>query len=105
MKILSELGMCPSCGGELIMYKTSNYKRFVKCENCELSYAVPKKGKISNSMLQCPKQQVPILIIERPNQKAYFWADQPCFGCIGFDKCKQVKELETEFKALEVYGY
>ncbi|MHA2392568.1 MAG: hypothetical protein ACXAEX_11550 [Promethearchaeota archaeon] len=105
MKVVMELGSCPICDGELTMFKTSNYKRFVKCEQCGLSYAVPKRGKISNSILQCPKQKLPILIIERSDQKAYFWADQPCFGCIDFDKCKKIEELEDEFKELEVYGY
>jgi hypothetical protein len=45
------------------------------------------------------------LIIEKQDQKAYFWADQPCFGCVAVDNCKKIEELITEFKELQVYGY
>ena len=105
MKKLEEIGSCPSCECSLIVFKTNNYKRFVKCEACGLSYALPKRGKISNSALECPKSKFPLLIVERPDQKAYFWSDQPCFTCIDFDRCPIVKELTSEFEELEVYGY
>ena len=105
MRKLKEIGTCPNCDCSLTLYKTSNYKRFVKCEICGLSYAVPKRGSISNSLLQCPRHKVPILIIEKPDQKAYFWADQPCFGCVASDKCERIEELVSEFKELKVYGY
>ncbi len=88
-----------------MMYKTNNYKRFVKCDACGVSYPIPKKGKISNSALECPKGSFPLLIVERANQPAYFWSDQPCFTCIDFDKCSKVKILVSEFKELQVYGY
>ena len=105
MKKIEELGICPNCDCTVNTYKTNNYKRFAKCEICGLSYPLPKRGKINNSALICPHSGFPLLIIERPNQKAYFWADKPCFSCIGVDSCQPIKELITEFKELEVYGY
>ena len=105
MKQLEEIGTCPACEFSLIMYKTSNYKRFVKCDSCGMSYPVPKRGKISNSALTCPKGGFPVLIISRPNQKSYFWADQPCFNCIQYDKCEAIKMLISEFEELGVNGY
>lgn len=102
---LQEIGTCPNCKCSLMIYKTSNYKRFVKCDVCGLSYALPKKGRISNSALECPKNLFPLLIIEHPNQRAYFWTDQPCFSCIKFDQCKVIQSLIKEFKELSVYGY
>ncbi|MFX0019414.1 MAG: hypothetical protein ACFFDL_05505 [Promethearchaeota archaeon] len=105
MKKLEEIGICPKCKCSLTMYKTSNYKRFVKCEICKISYPLPKKGKISNSALNCPRNNFPILIIERPHQSAYFWTDKPCFSCIDYDRCVIIHGLKSEFKELEVYGY
>ncbi|MHA2010058.1 MAG: hypothetical protein ACXABO_21095 [Promethearchaeota archaeon] len=105
MRRIEEIGSCPNCDCTVSMFKTSNYKRFAKCEICGMSYPLPKSGKISNSSLLCPKQNVPLLIIEKPNQRAYFWADKPCFSCVAFDKCERVKELVLEFSELQVYGY
>jgi ssDNA-binding Zn-finger/Zn-ribbon topoisomerase 1 len=105
MRKLDEIGECPTCGSSLEIFKTSNYKRFVKCEHCELSYALPKRGKLNNSALECPKNQFPLLIVERDSQPAYFWSDQPCFSCIDFDRCVVIKSLVEEFKELKVYGY
>ena len=105
MKQLEEIGNCPNCECSLIIYKTNNYKRFVKCDVCELSYPLPKRGKISNSALKCPKNGFPVLIIEKTHQKAYFWSDQPCFSCIAFDKCTTIQELTAEFREMQVYGY
>ncbi|MHA2339337.1 MAG: hypothetical protein ACXACX_18695 [Candidatus Hodarchaeales archaeon] len=70
-----------------------------------MSYALPKRGKISNSGLLCPRKKVPILIVEKPKQKSYFWADMPCFTCVDTDNCENVKELVSEFTDLQVYGY
>lgn len=105
MKQLQEIGTCPACQCSLMMYKTKNYKRFVKCDACGTSYPIPKRGKISNSALECSKSGFPLLIVERTNQPAYFWSDQPCFTCIDFDKCSNVKILVSEFEELQVYGY
>ena len=105
MRKLSEIGACPGCECSISIFKTNNYKRFAKCEVCGVSYPLPKRGKISNSALICPITRFPLLIIERPSQKAYFWADKPCFTCVAFDQCEPVKELVEEFKVLEVYGY
>ncbi len=105
MRKLDEIGICPNCDCTISSFKTQNYKRFAKCEICGLSYALPKRGSISNSALICSKNKFPILIIEAQNQPAYFWTDGPCFNCVKYDKCANVKELITEFKELKVYGY
>lgn len=105
MRKIDEIGSCPNCECSISMYKTQNYKRFAKCEICGFSYALPKRGSLSNSALLCPRSNVPLLIVERQNQPAYFWADQPCFNCISYDKCEFVKQLISEFKELRVYGY
>jgi hypothetical protein len=105
MRKLDEIGICPNCDCTISSFKTQNYKRFAKCEVCGMSYALPKRGTISNSALLCPKSKFPLLIVDRKDRQAYFWADQPCFSCIRFDKCEIVKELVSEFKELKVYGY
>ena len=105
MRQLDEIGDCPKCQCSLMIYKTNNYKRFVKCDNCGIPYALPKRGSLSNSALICPRSEFPVLIVDRPNQKAYFWTDQPCFTCIQYDKCPVTKELIVEFELLEVHGY
>ena len=105
MRKLDEIGSCPKCSCSITTFKTNSYKRFAKCEVCGLSYALPKRGSISNSALICSKNKFPILIIERQNQPAYFWTDGPCFSCVKFDKCDEIKELKLEFTELKVYGY
>lgn len=105
MRKIEEIGICPICDCTLSIFKTQNYRRFAKCEICGLSYALPKRGSISNSALICPKRKFPLLIVDRNDQPAYFWTDQPCFSCVKYDKCERVKELITEFKELRVYGY
>ncbi|MBY8981716.1 MAG: hypothetical protein KGD57_02120 [Candidatus Lokiarchaeota archaeon] len=105
MKKTKELGFCPNCNCSIILHKTSNYKRYAKCEICGNSYPLPKRGKISNSALTCPLRNYPILIIENKDKKAYFWADSPCFDCINNDNCKPIQELINEFIEMEVYGY
>jgi hypothetical protein len=105
MRKIEEIGICPNCECCVSIYKTNNYKRFAKCEICGLSYALPKSGKINNSALICPLRELPILIIEKKDQKAYFWVDGPCFSCVDFDKCENIRELIIEFTELEVYGY
>jgi len=105
MKKIEEIGICPNCSCSILIYKTRNYKRFAKCEICGLSYPIPKKGTISNSALVCPKNNLPILIVDKTGQKAYFWVDSPCFSCTEFDKCTPVNELVNEFTELKVYGY
>ena len=105
MRKIEEIGICPNCDCAISIFKTQNYKRFAKCEICGLSYALPKRGSISNSALACPQSKFPLLIIDRKTQPAYFWTDQPCFSCVKYDKCEIVRELITEFKELQVYGY
>jgi len=105
MRKIEEIGICPNCSCSISTFKTNNYKRFAKCEICGLSYALPKRGTISNSALTCPTRKLPILIVEKKDQKAYFWVDGPCFSCVEVDKCQPVKELIKEFADLKVYGY
>ena len=105
MRKIEEIGMCPNCDCSIYIYKTNNYKRFAKCEICGYSYALPKKGTLSSSALICPSKNVPILIVEKEGQKAYFWTDRPCFTCLNMDNCERIKELIAEFKELKVYGY
>ena len=105
MRKIEEIGVCPNCDCSICIFKTNSYKRFAKCEICGLSYALPKRGSISNSALECPNSKIPILIVEKNDAKAYFWADKPCFSCLRFDSCKAIKLLTEEFKELEVYGY
>jgi hypothetical protein len=104
MKKIEEIGTCP-CGCSISSFKTSNYKRFAKCEVCGTSYALPKRGYLSNSALNCPQSGFPILIVENNDQKAYFWVDGPCFSCVEFDRCAPINELIEEFTELKVYGY
>jgi len=105
MKKIEEIGECPNCDCSLYIYKTSNYKRFAKCEICGYSYPLPKSGVISNSAMLCPQKRVPILIVEKKDRKAYFWTDSPCFTCIKADNCELINELIAEFEELKVYGY
>lgn len=105
MRKLDEIGICPHCDSTISIYKTQNYKRFAKCEICGTSYALPKRGSISNSALICPQNNYPLLIIDRKDQHAYFWTDRPCFDCVQYDKCETVKELIREFTELQVYGF
>ena len=106
MKKIKELGTCPKCSFSLYIYKTNNYKRFAKCDNCKLSYSLPKRGSISNSALTCPQKGFPLLIVEKSNnEKPYFWSDRPCFTCTKIETCVPRNDLITEFKELEVFGY
>jgi len=106
MKAIEEIGECPHCNMNLVLYKTSNYKRMVKCEICGHVYPIPKRGKLHSSMLYCPRYKYPILIVHKnKDSKAYFWTDRPCFTCPEYDSCEPVKELIKEFTDLEVYGY
>ncbi|MHA1149364.1 MAG: hypothetical protein ACTSR8_14100 [Promethearchaeota archaeon] len=107
MRKIEEIGICPNCECSLSIYKTKNYKRFAKCEICDISYPLPKSGTIDNSALICPKSQFPILVIFKKNgsKKAYFWADKPCFTCTESDRCTPIMELKQEFIEMQVYGY
>jgi primosomal protein N' len=105
MKKLAEIGSCPNCDCSISIFKTQNYKRFAKCEVCGTSYALPKRGTISNSALLCPRSNLPLLVVDRRDHKAYFWTDQPCFNCVQFDRCEMVKDLISEFKELNIYGF
>jgi hypothetical protein len=105
MRKIEEIGTCPGCDCSLFMFKTKNRKRFVKCEICGLSYPLPQYGQITTSGLVCSKKKYPILIVQKKDQKAYFWADGPCFSCVEEDRCQEIKDLVEEFKELEIYGY
>ncbi len=105
MKQLDEIGTCPKCDFPIYIYKTSQYKRFAKCEGCGPLYPLPRSGLLSNSILTCPLRRFPILIVSKKGTKAYFWSDQPCFSCTHFEKCTPINELIEEFTELEVNGY
>ena len=105
MRRIEEIGTCPKCECSLFMFKTNNHKRFAKCDVCGTSYPLPKRGELYNSVLTCPLRDFPILIVDRKEQQAFFWADQPCFTCVAFDKCQPIKDLKMEFKELEVNGF
>ncbi len=105
MRNVGEIGTCPKCECAISMFKTNSYTRFAKCEVCGTSYPLPKRGSISNSAMLCPKSKFPILVVDRNDQKAYFWTDGPCFSCIEIDRCVAIKELTQEFVEMEVYGY
>ncbi|MBD3195373.1 MAG: hypothetical protein GF317_09975 [Candidatus Lokiarchaeota archaeon] len=105
MREIEEIGDCPKCECSIMMYKTSSYKRFAKCEICGNSYPLPKRGNIEETGKKCPVRSFPLLLVQKGNRKAYFWTDRPCFTCQYIDKCKVVKELQEEFKDLKVYGY
>ncbi|MFX1273624.1 MAG: hypothetical protein ACFFBP_13630 [Promethearchaeota archaeon] len=105
MKKLVEIGTCPKCQCSIYIYKTNQHKRFAKCEGCETSYPLPKRGSLSISALICPLRSFPILIVDKQGNTSYFWADQPCFSCINYDNCKPVNELIEEFIELEVHRY
>ncbi|MFX1375180.1 MAG: hypothetical protein ACFFA0_05155 [Promethearchaeota archaeon] len=105
MRKIKEIGTCFNCNISFTMFKTNKYKRFVKYEICGMSYALPKQGSISISTIKCPRSNIPILIVEKNQQKTYIWMYQPCFNCIKSEKCEIIKELIPGFKELEVYGY
>ncbi|MFX1237347.1 MAG: hypothetical protein ACFFAS_14870 [Promethearchaeota archaeon] len=105
MRKIEEIGTCPNCEFSIHSYKTAQHKRFARCEGCGTSYSLPKRGRLSNSVLKCPIRKFPILIVEKKDNKAYFWADEACFNCSKYDNCIPIKELIAEFKELEVYGY
>jgi hypothetical protein len=105
MRKLTEIGICPHCECSISIFKTSNYKRFAKCEVCGNSYALPKRGILENTALYCPKSKIPLLIVGKQGQKGYFWTDQPCFNCVSYDACPPIKELIIEFTELQVRGY
>ena len=110
MRELKEIGECPKCGCSIIMFKTNQYKRFAKCEECGYSYPLPKRGTISNTGELCELSKVPLMVIEnaknsRNKNGSYFWAHQPCFNCMNLDKCEIIKELEEEFKEFEEFGF
>ena len=101
MRVLFEIGECP-CGLSIMAFKTSNHKRFAKCEDCGFFYSLPKAGSIEHSGLKCPKTNIPVLIIKPSNhsrikKKAYLWAEGPCFTCTEQDKCEVHKDMLEEF--------
>ncbi len=104
MREIEDLGWSPKYGFLIINCKTNSYKRSVKCDVCEISYFLPKRRIISNSVVVCAKTKFPILIVEKRNSKVYFWSDRPCYTCTGIRNCGSIKTLKEEFAALEVHG-
>ena len=80
---------------------TKSRKRFVKCANpeCDTSYAIPAYGSIEYMGLQCPKNELPILLVTKKTQGVqYFWVDGPCFSCRKGSSCEPIVELREEFE-------
>ncbi|MHA1821292.1 MAG: hypothetical protein ACTSU2_13065 [Promethearchaeota archaeon] len=102
MYALKSVGECPRCGDDLILYRTQNRKRLVKCDNpeCGLIYGIPKAGKIEATFEKCPETHLPILFIQKKNSDHfYFWTDGPCFNCRKGNSCKPLMELREEYGA------
>ncbi len=107
------IGECPSCGDELYIFKTRNYKRLVKCinETCpeQFAYGIPKKGKIEITGIQCPKFKLPLLAVIpinfiakgkfRPQEKhVFFWTKSPCFTCSSRSTCSELNEAIDDYE-------
>ena len=77
MRQIKSAGECPQCQGELIIYKTKSYGRFIKCDedDCDLSYPVPRSGSIELSGLYCPELKLAVELDgeshNNPEQREY----------------------------------
>ena|SRR6056297_1763017 len=105
------VGVCPTCGDELYIFKTRSRKRFIKCINdhCEYNgYGIPKSGSLEVTGLICPKYNVPVLAVlkylklprgrfKRDPKKSYFFTKRPCFTCFEQDKCEVLKEAKLDY--------
>ena len=101
MRQIKSAGECPDCQGELIIYKTKSYSRFIKCDedDCDLSYPIPRSGFLELSGVHCPVVKLPILILTKKAQKiTYFWVKAPCFTCTKGSSCPPIVELREEYK-------
>ena len=110
MILVSVIGTCPHCGDDLAVFKTNQYKRFVKCLNDECvdsAYPLPRKGSFEVSGEICPKTHLPVLafVPQTPRagtkgtyrKKTYFWAKGPCFACFDRSHCAVWQELNEDY--------
>jgi ssDNA-binding Zn-finger/Zn-ribbon topoisomerase 1 len=104
MKEIGTAGTCPKCNEELIMFRSNQGGRFIKCSNedCKESYPIPRAGTIEYMGITCPsiqsqQSQYPILMVKKKNAKPYFWVKSPCFGCSKGSSCTSLLELREEF--------
>lgn len=119
------IGDCPFCGDEVIIFKTKSRSRVAKCinEDCPVhfAYGVPKKGDLEITALFCtkpipslkgqsaqPNAKIPILAVgpkqyiksgtfRSQTKKIFFWTRGPCFVCSQRSKCVELAEAKEEF--------
>lgn len=59
-------GKCPNCGGDLVLRKSKNGKRFIGCSNfpkCKTTYSLPQKGTIffEGEYCECGSPKITII--------------------------------------------
>ena len=62
----NKIGVCPSCGGNLIIKKSHKNKRFIACDNypkCKVTFSLPQKGQIRIENKKCKTCGYPIVKI------------------------------------------
>jgi len=68
------LGTCPECGGELIVRKSRNGKRFVGCSkypNCKNTYPLPQSGIIEKTDKLCGVCKTPVVKLKMKGKKPW----------------------------------
>jgi hypothetical protein len=102
------LGDCPTCGDPIYLFRTKAGSRVARCVNddCEkkLFYPLPKAGQLEVLGEKCPLWELPIVLIvpnlklmkdkyKQEKDRAYCWANKPCFACSKKSTCKPIKEI------------
>lgn len=69
------VGVCPSCGGELVIIKSNKSgKRFIGCSSypkCKLSFPLPLQGEITPLREKCEICGMPIVEVKRKGKRAF----------------------------------
>jgi len=69
------VGTCPSCGGELMIIKSSKSgKRFIGCSNypkCRLSFPIPLNGEITPLREKCGICGMPLVEVRRKGKRPF----------------------------------
>jgi DNA topoisomerase-1 len=66
----NKVGICPKCGGSLVIKKSHKGKRFIACDNypkCENTYSLPQKGRIQIENKKCKMCNSPVIKIISTN--------------------------------------